>query len=408
MSGGVDSSVAATLLLREGYDVVGCFMRLGSPGETLDELMPYEAAARAAEACAIGAGAGAGGKTVTLAQASQVKIGHQGCCSINDAADARAVAAQLGIPFYVCNFKKDFGRIIDYFVGEYVQGRTPNPCVRCNDWLKFGKLHDYATQIGAAFVASGHYARVLTLDGQPRLLRGVDHSKDQSYVLFGVPRSHLAKMMLPIGGLEKPRVRELAKEFGLPVFDKPDSQEICFVPDNDYAGLVERRAPGSAKPGKIIDRQGVVVGTHEGQHHFTIGQRRGLNVAVGRRVYVVSKDAASNTVTIGDEEDLLTREATVGEANWIMPMDDLAQFESGEPRRVWAKYRYNTPPAQAVARWMPESDAADAATPSGRRGRFVVTFEEPQVAVALGQAMVLFDARDRDLVLGGGWIAGTR
>jgi tRNA-uridine 2-sulfurtransferase len=409
MSGGVDSSVAAALLLREGYEVVGCFMRLGSPGETLDELVPYEEAA--ARVCEINSGSSKGGtksgaKTVSLTQA--VKIGHQGCCSINDAADARAVAAQLNIPFYVCNFKKDFGRIIDYFVGEYVQGRTPNPCVRCNDWLKFGKLHDYARQIHADFVASGHYARVLTLDGEPRLLRGIDHNKDQSYVLFGVPRSHLSRMMLPIGGLEKPRVRELAKEFGLPVFDKPDSQEICFVPDNDYAGLVERRVPSAAKPGKIIDRQGVVVGTHEGQHHFTIGQRRGLNVAVGRRVYVVAKDAASNTVTIGDEEDLLTREAMVGEANWIMPSDELARFEAGEPRRVWAKYRYNTDPAQAVARWMPEADAGDGVSPSGRRGRFVVMFEEPQIAVAPGQAMVLFDARDRDLVLGGGWIAGTR
>src|ERR1051325_5287275 len=165
MSGGVDSSVAAALLLRQGYGVVGCFMRLGSPGETLDELTP--------EICA--------------AATRPLKIGHQGCCSINDAADARLVAARLGIPFYVCNFKKDFGRIIDYFVDEYAAGRTPNPCVRCNDWLKFGKLHDYAGQIGADFVASGHYARV----ENGRMLRGIDRTKDQSYVLFGVPRGQL-------------------------------------------------------------------------------------------------------------------------------------------------------------------------------------------------------------------------
>src|SRR5690606_13163758 len=159
-------------------------------------------------------------------------IGHHGCCSINDAADARAVAAELDIPFYVCNFKKDFGRIIDYFVDEYAAGRTPNPCVRCNDWLKFGKLHTYARQIGADFVASGHYARVQPDErARPRLLRGVDHSKDQSYVLFGAPRDRLREMILPIGEHEKPAVRDMAERFGLPVFDKPDSQEICFVPD---------------------------------------------------------------------------------------------------------------------------------------------------------------------------------
>ncbi len=410
MSGGVDSSVAAALLLREGYEVVGCFMRLGSPGETLDELLPYDqAAARVCEINVRGGEGMAGGKglskTVALTQA--VKIGHQGCCSINDAADARQVAAQLGIPFYVCNFKKDFGRIIDYFVGEYVQGRTPNPCVRCNDWLKFGKLHEYARQIDADFVASGHYARVLTLDGEARLLRGIDHNKDQSYVLFGVPRQQLAHMLLPIGGLEKPRVRELAKEFVLPVFDKPDSQEICFVPDNDYAGLVERRAPHAVKAGKIVNTHGVVMGEHEGQHHFTIGQRRGLNVAVGRRVYVVARDAATNTVTIGDKKDLLTSEAMVGEANWIMPGDELARLMAGEPRRVWAQYRYHTEPAQAVARWLPDADIVDEPNPSGRRGRFSVRFEAGQIAVAPGQAMVLFDARDRDLVLGGGWIQST-
>jgi tRNA-specific 2-thiouridylase len=213
MSGGVDSSVAAALLQRAGHDVVGVFMRLGSPGETFDEL-------ERADQCAV---PGAGGAAVSL------KIGHQGCCSINDAADARLVAAKLGIPFYVVNFKKDFGRIIDYFVGEYNAGRTPNPCVRCNDWLKFGKLHDYAEQIDAQFVASGHYARVEPDDaGGFALRRGVDLDKDQSYVLFGAPRERLARMLLPIGGMRKPAVRALAEELGLPVFGKPDSQEICF------------------------------------------------------------------------------------------------------------------------------------------------------------------------------------
>ncbi len=248
MSGGVDSSVAAAMLLRQGFEVVGVFMRLGSPGESLDSLEAFDSAGVACDP-------------------SKIKIGHQGCCSINDAADARLVAAELSIPFYVVNFKKDFGRIIDYFVDEYATGRTPNPCVRCNDWLKFGRLHGYAGQIGAEFVASGHYARIETesavasgderraMSGA-RLLRGVDHSKDQSYVLFGLPRAQLSTTLLPIGGLEKPRVRELAQQWGLPTFDKPDSQEICFVPDNDYAGLVERRRPGLVGEGGGHQRVG--------------------------------------------------------------------------------------------------------------------------------------------------------
>jgi tRNA-specific 2-thiouridylase len=379
MSGGVDSSVAAALLVRAGYDVVGCFMRLGSPGEALDELVP------AGEAC-------------PAPTEGKVKIGHQGCCSINDAADARLVAAELGVPFYVCNFKKDFGRIIDYFVAEYTQGRTPNPCVRCNDWLKFGKLHEYATQIGASFVASGHYARVEPdAAGVPRLRRGIDTSKDQSYVLFGAPRDRLASMMLPIGGLEKPRVRELAREFGLPVFDKPDSQEICFVPDNDYAGLVERRAPGSAKPGRIVDPQGRTLGEHEGQHRFTIGQRRGLSLSLGYPVYVVGKDASSNTVTVGPREMLLASACLVGESNWLIE-------PPRGPIRVLAKYRYNTPAAPARAEVVPDLEIPGA---SGRTGAFRVEFDEPQQAVAPGQAVVLYAEDEPDLVLGGGWIART-
>ena len=164
------------------------------------------------------------------------------------------MAAKLDIPFYVCNFKKDFGRIIDYFVGEYNAGRTPNPCVRCNDWLKFGKLHAYAGQIDAAYVASGHYARVDHVAGpRPRLLRGVDRDKDQSYVLFGVPGDRLGEMLLPLGALHKTRVREIARDLGLPVFNKPDSQEICFVPDDDYAGLVQRRTPGGFHSGDVVD-----------------------------------------------------------------------------------------------------------------------------------------------------------
>ena len=386
MSGGVDSSVAAAMLLRAGYDVVGCFMRLGSPGETLD------AVTRDDGACGLdGRGGGKGA----------VRVGHQGCCSINDAADARQVAAELGIPFYVVNFKRDFGRVISYFVDEYIHGRTPNPCVRCNDWLKFGKMHEYAVQIGATRVASGHYARIDRTRGEARLLRGVDHAKDQSYVLFGAPRERLESMLLPIGEMEKARVREVARELGLPVFDKPDSQEICFVPDNDYAGLVERVAPEQARPGPIVDERGEVVGTHQGQHRFTIGQRRGVKLALGTPAYVLERDAASNTVRIGSPEALAVRSVVATEANWLIdpPLD-------GTPRRCFARYRSNGAVVGAAVRAL-SMDAAGVATPSGRTGRFEVEFDEPQRAVAPGQAVVLYGEAEPDWVIGGGWITAA-
>jgi len=353
MSGGVDSSVAAALLVRAGYDVVGCFMRLGSPGETLDELEADDGADR-------------------------IRVGTKGCCSINDAADARLVAAKLGIPLYVCNFKKEFDRIIDYFVDAYNDGRTPNPCVRCNDWLKFGKLHAYARQIDARYVASGHYARI---EGS-RLLRGVDHDKDQSYVLFGTPLDRVDEMLLPIGGYRKSEVRALAESFDLPVFDKPDSQDICFVPDGDYAGLVQRRSPDGLHAGAIVDRDGLEIGRHRGHQHYTIGQRRGLGVAQGYPLYVVNKDAASNTVTVGSREDLLAGGCLAAESNWHIEPKPGAWIPCS------AQIRYNA--AAVPARVRSTGPAA-----------MEVRFEQPQFAVAPGQAVVCYDG---DTVLGGGWI----
>lgn len=364
MSGGVDSSVAAALLKRQGYEIVGCFMRLGSPGEEIQEGL-----------CEIGG-------DCAKPQAAGLKIGHQGCCSINDAKDAQLVAAKLDIPFYVLNFKRDFGRIIDYFVDEYNAGRTPNPCVRCNDWLKFGKLADYARSIDADYVATGHYARIETIDGRPALLRGVDRSKDQSYVLFGQTLPRLERMMLPIGTYHKPRIRELAAEFDLPVFDKPDSQEICFVPDMDYAGVIRRRRPEAMQGGVIRDVDGNVLGEHEGHQHYTIGQRRGLGVARGYPLYVINKDAASNTVTVGPRERLDATTLVADGANWfIEPPRD-------EPIRCEAKIRYNSPPSPAAVR------AHDDGTLS-------VQFDQPQFAIAPGQAVVCYDG---DRALGGGWI----
>jgi len=369
MSGGVDSSVAAALLLREGYEVVGCFMRLGSPGEVFDELEPFDSAGVSCDP-------------------AKIKIGHQGCCSINDAADARLVAAKLDIPFYVSNFKKDFGRIIDYFVGEYNDGRTPNPCVRCNDWLKFGKLHDYARQIDADFVASGHYARIDGTNGELRLLRGLDHNKDQSYVLFGAPRSRLSEMLLPVGGYHKTQVREMAREMGLPVFDKPDSQEICFVPDNDYAGLVRRRAPDRVSPGRIIDTSGKTLGEHEGHQHYTIGQRRGIGVALGHPIYVVNKDAATNTVTVGEKKDLQASGCVATETNWLLDEPTHHDWIS-----CTTKIRYNATPVPARVRFTDSDIPTD--------GSIEVQFDEPQFAVAPGQAVVCYHD---DAVICGGWI----
>ncbi|MFO0874402.1 MAG: tRNA 2-thiouridine(34) synthase MnmA [Phycisphaerales bacterium] len=367
MSGGVDSSVAAALLLRAGYDVVGCFMRLGSPGEALEELVEHDACAATGPAT------------------SSLRIGHQGCCSINDAADARLVASRLGIPFYVCNFKKDFGRIIDYFVAEYDSGRTPNPCVRCNDWLKFGKLHDYARQIDADFVATGHYAQVVhdASDGWT-LRRGLDRAKDQSYVLFGVPRARLAHMLLPIGAMRKPDVRALARELDLPVGDKPDSQEICFVPDNDYAGLVRSRTHAGVAAGAIIDASGRTIGEHPGHQHFTIGQRRGVGVAFGRPIYVVDKDPVANTITVGERDDLLSTGCTAREANWLIEPPPVDAW-----RPCAAKIRSHGDPTPARVRRLDETS-------------FELRFDRPQFAIAPGQAAVLYDG---EIVMGGGWIA---
>ena len=234
MSGGVDSSVAAALLKSEGYDVIGIFMRTGAVVENLER--------RA--------------KT---------------CCSATDAVDAQNVADRLDIPFYVFDFERDFARIEDYFADEYLAGRTPNPCVMCNIWLKFGKLWGYGKQVGAEFVATGHYARVVdAADGTSRVARAVDRNKDQSYVLFGLKRELLPHVLFPVGGYTKPEIRAIAREHKLPVHDKPDSQEICFVPDDDYLGFVRGRRPGQETAGAVVDEQGTEVGAafgFRGVHH---------------------------------------------------------------------------------------------------------------------------------------------
>ena len=395
MSGGVDSSVAAAMLRDQGHEVVGVFMRLGSPGEELQTIQP-DAPPEQGQSCKRPAGSSGGSVSGDQLNAPGLKIGHQGCCSINDAADARMVAAELGIPLYICNFKKDFGRIIDYFVDEYTDGRTPNPCVRCNDWLKFGKLHEYAHQLGCDAVASGHYARIGQHRGQPVLMRARDFAKDQSYVLFGIPRQQLATTLLPIGEHEdKQAVRDHAERLGLPVFDKPDSQEICFVPDQDYAGLVERKRPGAAQPGEIRDTAGKVLGEHGGQHRFTIGQRRGVGVAFGYPIYVVEKDSSTNTVTVGPAEALMSSCVEVGEVNWLVTNGPT------EGQRVLAQCRAHGDSFAGTLRPLASSSEQ---THSGRTGRLHLEFDTPQRAAAPGQAVVLYDPQEPSVVLGGGWI----
>src|SRR5262245_21928791 len=264
----------------------------------------------------------------------------QGCCSVLDAADARRVAGVLGIPFYVLNFENDFGRVIDYFVSEYNRGRTPNPCVRCNDWLKFGKLAKYAEAVGADFVASGHYARI-GIDpgtGEKALLRGKDHRKDQSYVLFGMNRATIQHTLLPIGEFEKHEVRAIAQALNLPVYNKPDSQEICFVPDQDYAALVQRRSAQAFREGELVDTSGNVLGKHSGHQHFTIGQRKGVGLALGYPIYVVDIDSQTNRVTLGEKNDSLRQSLDARQIN-------LLNSRIGhDPVRCQAKIRYNHQP----------------------------------------------------------------
>jgi tRNA-specific 2-thiouridylase len=371
MSGGVDSSVAAYLLREAGHDVIGVFMRHGE---------------EALEAC----------KTDKTPNFSlpifNPRADHkQGCCSASDAEDARRVADRLAIPFYALNLQAEFKQIIDYFVDEYTRGRTPNPCVQCNNWLKFGKLFDYADSVGAEFVATGHYARLIETAQGPALCRGVDDGKDQSYVLFGIERRLLPRMLLPVGDYKKPAIREIAAKIGLRVADKRDSQEICFVTSGHHSDFVRDRRPDQDTSGDIVTTTGKVVGRHPGIEGFTIGQRKGLGVALGEPYFVVRIEPAVRRVVIGQQHELARREVIADACNWHINPPGTLDEPAGE-FRCSAKIRYNSPPAAAVAEVLP-----------GNRLR--VVFDEPRHGVSPGQAVVCYDG---DRVLGGGWIESTR
>ncbi len=323
MSGGVDSSVAACLLHEQGYECVGVFMRVGAhtpePAETcaLAEVM--------------GAGPGDGrGDGATPSDAPARGLKH-GCCSAADAIVARAIAGRLDIPFYALNFERDFDRIITYFVDEYARGRTPNPCVMCNNQLKFGKLLRYADMMDAEFVATGHYARILRRDDGVYLARSLNEAKDQSYVLFGLPRDELPRCLFPLGEIaEKADVRRIAANLDLRVHDKPDSQEICFVPNDDYRQIVRQRRPEAVRPGEVRDTAGKVLGMHEGVADFTIGQRRGLGIATGRPVYVTRLDVITNTVTVGTREELSSGGLIAERVNWLVDAAGIGRLRISE------------------------------------------------------------------------------
>jgi tRNA-specific 2-thiouridylase len=347
MSGGVDSSVAAYLLRRQGYEVIGLFMRTGVNSAPGDHRADHK----------------------------------KGCCSAIDAGDARRVADQLDIPFYALDFESEFNRIIAYFADEYLRGRTPNPCVVCNNWLKFGKLWSYGKALDADLIATGHYARLEERDGEAHLLRAVDLAKDQSYVLHGLPKKLLPRLLFPIGEYHKKEVRALARSAGLAVSDKPDSVEICFVPDGDHTGLIRRRRAHVSSPGRIVDTAGKVLANHDGIESFTVGQRKGLGFAAGARRYVLQIVPSRNEVIVGPREELLASECWASNVNWLYAVPV-------EPLSCSARIRYHHLPAAATVTSLPDKGAH-------------VVFDEPQSAITPGQAVVFYDG---ERVLGGGWI----
>ena len=397
MSGGVDSSVAAALLLEAGYDVTGAFLCLMREEGGPEAGLPRHVAAKPG-----------------LPRRSEAR---PGCCSPRDAADARRVAEVLGIPFLSVPASEAMRPVVEDYLREWERGRTPNPCIHCNTLIKFGMLMDVAEGAGIGLLATGHYAKMTrhvgpseaqsnglpqvpssglsqasssglspaSSSGLPAISRARAAGKDQSYVLFGLPADRLSRVLLPLGEMEsKEAVRREAKRLGLPVHDKPDSQEVCFVPENDHAAFLRARAPAAMRGGDIVDSSGRVMGRHEGYGAFTIGQRRGLRVAAGEPMYVTRIDPASATVTLGPRGNLLADGLRASGANWhcgVTPGDEFAAS-------VQIRYNHRGTPARVRI--------TGPAT-------FDVRFDEPASAVTPGQAAVVYDG---DRLLGGGWIEG--
>lgn len=348
MSGGVDSSVTAALLVEKGFDVIGVTMRLGTH------------------------------------DASENESAKQ-CCSLESVEDARRIANQLNIPFYAVNYEVIFKEeIVDYFCEEYTNGRTPNPCVICNQKLKFGKLLQLAFELDANYVATGHYVRLSqdTKTGRYIIRKGADLSKDQSYALFSLTQEQLGHAMFPLGDYIKSEVREMARKLSLRVSERPESQELCFISDDNYNRFIQDRMSEQIKSGPILDTSGKIVGQHKGIQFYTIGQRKGLGGTFGKTMYVVKIDASNNSITIGSKNDLLVNKLTASVANFIsIP-------KLTEPMKVIAKIRYKDVGNMGTA-YPVEND------------KFEVVFDHPCMSVTPGQAVVIYDG---DLVIGGGWI----
>ena len=349
MSGGVDSSVAAYLLKEQGYDVIGVTMQIWQEDKDYTER-------------------------------------EGGCCSLSAVDDARRVANKIGIPFYVMNFRDSFKeKVIDYFVQEYIDGKTPNPCIACNKHLKFDELLRKAQGIGADYVATGHYAKIeQDENGRYLLIRSDDDRKDQTYALYNFTQEQLAHTLMPCGEYTKDRIREIAKEIGLSVYNKKDSEEICFIPDNNHGRYISEARPLEVVPGNFVDKNGNVLGQHKGIVYYTIGQRKGLGIALGRPVFVTDINPRTNEVVLGPEEDIFKTDLVAKDVNFI-PFDKLE-----EPITVEAKVRYSGKPAEAVISPL-------------RDGKVKVSSKEKQRAITKGQSVVFYQGNK---VVGGGIIAG--
>jgi len=346
MSGGVDSSVAAYLLKKLDYDVIGIIMQVWQEDKEYEER-------------------------------------EGGCCSLSSVGDARRVADKLDIPFYVMNFKELFKKnVIDYFIDEYMEGKTPNPCIACNKFIKFDAFLNKARALGADYIATGHYASIIKENNRFLLKKSVDDKKDQTYALYNLTQFQLSHILMPCGDYSKDKIREIAKEIGLLVHDKRDSEEICFIPDNNHGKYIENQLPGKIKEGNFIDKKGNVLGRHKGIVYYTIGQRKGLGIAFGRPVFILDINPLTNEIVLGSEEDIFKNELIAKNLNF-MPFDSLRN-----EMKVQCKIRYSAKPSSAII------SPIDG-------GKVRIIFDEKQRAITKGQSVVFYDD---EIVIGGGII----